>query len=298
MRATAILSAVLLMACQTAPEVELAQDYLILGTAYYEQKNWSQAERFLGRAVALDPTNRAARYNLALSLLQQSQPEAAQPHLETLLQSDPDNTLLLKALGYALFWQKRFAQAQEIYRRILTLLPEDRETLFNLGLTAAESGDTEAGLRHLEAWLDQEPTPPDSIWPILEPLYRRSGNEDGLLRVLPKLIEKNRNDLARMAELAALYERKERWQDQIDLLTRIDDVRTQQGQADPQVRWSIGEIHLLRLRQQDPAVEWFGKAIQAGFRDARRAESLLSRSEVLNPDFLRNFFVERRLLSR
>lgn len=298
MRAAALLSAVLLMACQTAPGVDLAQDYLTLGTAYYEQKNWSQAERFLSRAVALDPTNRAARYNLALSLLQQSQPEAAQPHLEALLQSDPDNTLLLKALGYALFWQKRFAQAQQIYRRILTLLPEDRETLFNLGLTAVESGDTEAALRHLEAWLEREPAPPDSIWPILEPLYRRSGNEDGLLRVLPKLIEKNRNDLPRMAELAALYERRERWQDQIDLLTRIDEVRTQQGQADPQVRWSIGEVQLLRLRQQDPAIEWFGKAIQVGFRDARRAESLLSRPEVLNPDLLRNFFVERRLLSR
>ncbi len=293
-----ILLLLAVVSCQTAPELSLAEDYLTLGTAYYDLKNWSQAERFLLRAVQLDPANKAARFNLALTLLQQSRPEEAIGHLKDLLSDDSENTVLLKTLGYAYFWSKNFTEARSVYRKVLDILVQDRDTQFNLGLIAYELGEYSEARQILDTWLSEETSPPDSIWPVLEAISRKLKDDAGLVRALAKIVEKNKGDLVRLAELESLYAKAGRWEERIAVLTQLDSQLTLQGKADPQHRWNIGETFLLQLRQQDPALEWFGKAIQAGFKDTSRAENLLARTEVLNPELIRSFFIEKKLLAR
>lgn len=288
----------LLFSCQTAPEVALAEDYLNLGYAYYELKNWNQAERFLNRAIQLNPANHAARFNLALTLLQLSKPEEAISQLEILLQDDPENTALLKTLGYAYYWKKDFEASRRTYQKALSILVQDRDTQFNLGLIAYELKEDNEAKKLLEDWMSGETSVPDSLWPILENLYRRLNDDAGLTRVLAKIIEKNKNDQSRLLELAGLYAKAGHWEERVALLIQLDSLQSLQGKPDPRQRWDIGETFLFQLRQQDPALEWFGKAIQAGFRDVQRAEVLLARTEVLNPELIRSFFIEKRLLTR
>ena len=288
----------ILTSCQTSPQVELAQDYLVLGNAYYEQKNWAEAIRFLNRSLELNPENNAARYNLALAYLQLSKTEEALTHLEKLKTTQPDNTLVLKALAYAQFWSKKYSEADETYQKIAELLPNDPEILFNRGIVAFELKRDQEAKTLLEQWLEGEKNPPNTIWPILEGLYRRLKDEDGLMRSLIQIVAQNKNDTVRALELAELYKKKGEWQKHLDLLIQVDSSLSLQNKVDNQLRWQIGETFLLQLRQQDPAVEWFSKAIQAGFRNSRRAEILLTRSEVLNPEFLRDFFIEKKILGR
>lgn len=282
--------------CQTAADASLAEDFVVLGNAYADLGRWEEATQFYRRAVEIEPTSSMARYNLARALLELDRPDEAEPLLVQLHQADPDNTVVLQALAYARFWLGRHTEALELYRRAAVLLPGDRDVLWNLALAAARAKDWETARSTLENWGMGESQLSSAYWVTLLEIYRELKDREGVKRALQHVTQAPNAGAEQHKELGDLLFEDRDWAGAIQAYIRADQGLSAQNRTDPTLRWRIGEIYLLNLSLQDQALEWFGKAIAAGFSNRQRAEALLGRSEVMNPPALREFFRERKLV--
>ncbi len=98
--------------------------------------------------------------------VQQAQPtmQVAMPNqdaaievLKARLFDDPDNDVLLSALGDAYFEQRRFDEAIPIYKRVITFYPEHFDALNDLGLAYHYTGNTQAALDALDKSIAANP---------------------------------------------------------------------------------------------------------------------------------------------
>lgn len=64
--------------------------YTLLGSAYFESKQWDEARQAQERALEIDPNNLYSRFNLALTLQAQGSPKAAEAWQDYLKRSEGD----------------------------------------------------------------------------------------------------------------------------------------------------------------------------------------------------------------
>ncbi len=127
----AVLAAVLLSGCASLKlgeqEKELADTYYNLGNAYLRLGSNQEALRAYRRALEINPDLREASYNLALGYTRMGRHDDAVTVLSGLLESDAENTLLLKRKAWNLLKSDRASEALETYRLILQIDPGDAE---------------------------------------------------------------------------------------------------------------------------------------------------------------------------
>ena len=107
------------------------------GNKYYRQQNFSKAEVEYQKALAKNPRNTQAMYNLGCALMQQQKDSAAVQQLENAGKSETSK--LRKAMVYhniGVICQKHqmFGEAIEAYKESLRNNPADNETRYNLEL--------------------------------------------------------------------------------------------------------------------------------------------------------------------
>jgi tetratricopeptide (TPR) repeat protein len=96
---------------------------------------------FLRRALTVDPSQTAARLDLALVLLRSGAYEAVERECHTLLQQSPAHPLAANLLGISLRRQKRFAEAEQVFWRAAEANPGEIAPLVNLGNMALDRGE-------------------------------------------------------------------------------------------------------------------------------------------------------------
>jgi Flp pilus assembly protein TadD len=106
--------------------------------------NTTAAEISFRRAIAIDPKMPAARLGLA-KIIMEKDPVQAGNMFAGLVADDPKDTAALVDLGVALDLQGRHEQAQEAYRKALSLNSSLSSAQQNLGLSLALSGRPEEG---------------------------------------------------------------------------------------------------------------------------------------------------------
>jgi tetratricopeptide (TPR) repeat protein len=111
-----------------------AEEYFSIGMAYFEMGKFSEAEMWLNRARAADKTMIASEYNLGRIAFETGRYEEACRYFETLLKSDPDNIMALKAAAYSRIKNGDIEIAEGLYKKVLELLPEDLDDGFNYAL--------------------------------------------------------------------------------------------------------------------------------------------------------------------
>lgn len=98
--------------------------YCAGGACFYKLKRLQAAQRWLRKALALDPVHRSSRFNLANTLLDlQQQDEAVDLYL-ALLQEEPENLRVQINCCYGLAQLNREQEALELLQRILQGEPE------------------------------------------------------------------------------------------------------------------------------------------------------------------------------
>jgi len=112
------------------------------GIIYHGKLDSFRAERAFKRAIELDPKLAAAHYNLAL-VYRGSQNDQAVTQLELAAASDPDNVVLVSALGDEYFTRKDFKRAADVFRRAIQLKPLDDTLHTRLGHALFSQGLTE-----------------------------------------------------------------------------------------------------------------------------------------------------------
>lgn len=109
----------------------------------YEKYNYDEkAVTKLSRSVELDPKNYQAQYLLALTYGKLSQYDKKLEVLQKLTKAVPDNIDYLKSYGYSLLFFSKFADAEQVYRHIIQVAPNDMETHYLLGRALAEEANT------------------------------------------------------------------------------------------------------------------------------------------------------------
>src|SRR5262249_47963327 len=116
--------------------------YFTLGNLYGRYKRWSQAAEQLRKAVDLNPNDLEAQYLLAYCYGEMFQEDKKLDILEKLVKRTPDNIRVLKSLGYVYLFFGKFTEAEELYRRVLKLAPNDLETHYLLGRALAEQANS------------------------------------------------------------------------------------------------------------------------------------------------------------
>lgn len=122
---------------------ELADNYQLLHAQALTRHDYlDAADAVLTQALTRSPNNADLRYSRALVYEKQNQLPKAEQDLRLILTREPNNPLVLNALGYMLADRtQRLAEAQEFLLQAVALSPEDPAIIDSLGWLYFRLGD-------------------------------------------------------------------------------------------------------------------------------------------------------------
>lgn len=127
-----------------------------LGRAYYENRQFREAEQFYRQALRLRPESPAIWFCLGQALLKRKAYGEAEPYLRRAHGRMPESVDILLALGSALVALDNVPEAFICCRKMLALEPENAVATYNMAYLQLRSGDFAAGFSNFEARLAVE----------------------------------------------------------------------------------------------------------------------------------------------
>jgi Tfp pilus assembly protein PilF len=150
-----------------AADPNFGPPYRLLAQLKAQQQNGAAAEALLrqalARAAAMPPVERASLELEAANLHGDS--AARQSALTTLVALDPNDPVAWSSLAESCMNRRQYQQADQAYRKLLEVEPEDVTALNQLGYAAAYAGSFDTGLdalRRYQALRPAEANPLDS----------------------------------------------------------------------------------------------------------------------------------------
>ena len=116
-----------------------------------------EAEELVARVLELAPGNAVALEHKGLAALQRGQAAAAREALERAVAADERLANAWNLLGVARFQMRDVEGALDAWERSTGLDPEQWDSLYNLGFTAARAGQRERARRALSRYVDTAP---------------------------------------------------------------------------------------------------------------------------------------------
>jgi cytochrome c-type biogenesis protein CcmH/NrfG len=99
-----------------------------LGNLYYDAGRYTDAIKWYGESVALNPRDVSVSTDLGVSYYYNNQPDLAIKQLEHSLQIDPKHTKALLNLGVVrAFGKQDLKGATEVWRRLVEIAPDSQE---------------------------------------------------------------------------------------------------------------------------------------------------------------------------
>ena len=121
-----------------------------LAMALSELGELGEASRWMASALDLTPEDGGLHENAAVLALRRQDAAAAMVHGRRATELRPSSAAAWNHLGVALFMQARPLEALEAWQRSVSLDPNQFDTLFNLGVQAAELGRPDLARRALK----------------------------------------------------------------------------------------------------------------------------------------------------
>jgi len=125
-----------------------------LGVSAIKVNQPNEAFKALNTALAINPGDFEANYNLGNLEFQRKNYDKAIVHFQKARTRDPEHAPTLRGLGHSLFKTKKYREALAFIRKAIDLAPEDKESLYTLGECYYEANQTEQALKifaHLRA---------------------------------------------------------------------------------------------------------------------------------------------------
>ncbi|UCG87954.1 MAG: tetratricopeptide repeat protein, partial [Gemmatimonadota bacterium] len=126
----------------TLTEVHIAVARVRIGIEW----DWQGAEAALRKAIEINPNHAVARAHYAAFLAWMGRPEEARAQMERALELDPVNPTLMRANGYLLCYERRYAECSEAMQAALRIAPDNRAVYSNLAWAYHETGDHDEAL--------------------------------------------------------------------------------------------------------------------------------------------------------
>jgi tetratricopeptide (TPR) repeat protein len=282
-----------LLGCAGTPSGSgAASDYYAIANAYYELGKYDKAIDSYEHALRLDPSLARGTLNLALAYARMNRIDDAVGVLKKLLDVDPENTQVLSTLAWAYHSGGRDTEALQEYEKVLALSPGDSDALYNSGILLWKLDRKDDALARLRADLDTTPDDADAMFAAGSILLSQD-DAAGASEMLSRYLEKKPSDIDALYLAAAANERLQKYSRALDAYDKIITSDAQQANA------LFGEARLLLTVVQDPqrGLDFLGRALAAGFKDAEAVKTLLDSKDLLERDKVEAALKDRGLLT-
>ncbi len=105
--------------------------------------------------------------------------------LTEILERDPDNVGALDTMGFVLYFERMYPEAEQVCRRTIEVSPDHAFAHKGLGLCLAAQGRVDEGVVELERAIELEPGWPDPYWDLAVVL-ERAGRLREAMKVLAR----------------------------------------------------------------------------------------------------------------
>ncbi|HZO87828.1 MAG TPA: tetratricopeptide repeat protein [Chthonomonadaceae bacterium] len=119
-----------------------AWPHFALGNLYGRYERWAKAADEFEAVLKLKPDDPETAYLLGQCYGELFQEDKKMDLLERAVKRDPNNPRYLKSLGNVYIFFGRFKQAEEAFRRVAQLTPDDQENRYMLGRALAEQANS------------------------------------------------------------------------------------------------------------------------------------------------------------
>lgn len=143
-----VVGSILVFVGQSYAQLYPERSKIRTGNRHYEKEEYTIAEEYFSRGLALNPDSPEARFNLAAARYKQEMFAEAVETLAPLKADSVDSNIRQKAFfneGNALFQQRKFEEALESYKNALRINPSDTSAKFNLAYTQKMLENQEGG---------------------------------------------------------------------------------------------------------------------------------------------------------
>ena len=162
-----------------------AEAHVILADLQEQQWHWTEAEAEYRRALELNSSNPAAHKGLSGWMLRQGRTDEALTWAKRGRELDP---LAVSGadIGWILFQARRYDEALQELRSVLTIEPNDAKTLWYLGYVLIATNQPEGAIPPLEKALTHSDRSPGIIGVLIR-AYAHAGRRADALKLLAEL---------------------------------------------------------------------------------------------------------------
>jgi len=247
----------------------LGISYYNLAQEYISLDQYAKAADALRVALRWNPSLKEAVYNLGLVLAREGAWEDSQGYLLQLLQEDPENTLILKALGYLAYQRGDSREAVRYYDKAFEVNPFDKDTLWNLFLLEKEDSPQQATayLKELRPFTGLEPDQLQSAMGVVERIEAYDLLEEVSLAAA-RSPEDPLDSTTVLLTLGRAYEAQEKYSEAISLYSE------NYAEGNGAFLFARGRIYLLFIAEVEAGFEDLQSAVEAGFSDREAFQAL------------------------
>src|SRR5271165_4342272 len=202
------------------PDVQALID---AGNQAAEAENYEEAAEAFESAIAADPTNARARYNLALAEQNLGDLESAVATYRRAIQLDPNLIEAYINLGYLYGKLGLDEESLEVFQQAIELNAENDELYVALGDSYRELGFLEDAIqayRQAEILNEENAQAQESLRDVRE----RVNSQAGLIARLESQLDADPSDPERYAEVIGAYLEAQRYQDALQLSLRATEL--------------------------------------------------------------------------
>ncbi|MET0503672.1 MAG: tetratricopeptide repeat protein [Candidatus Binatia bacterium] len=181
--------------------------YFHVGRFTAQRGDLAEAEKYLRRAVAINPTNDVMHSNLALLLARQGNLAEATVHFHRALEINPADPATLNNMGIALAQQGKLDDAIQYFKRALEITPNDVSGHTNLANVMLARGELDGATEHLRRAIEIDPADAENQNSLAIVLAKR-GNFAEAAQYLRRVVELRPGDAAATNNLAITLARQ------------------------------------------------------------------------------------------
>ncbi len=280
-----------LFSCATDQSRLQAVGWTDIGNAWAELGAWDKAGDAWSRAIALDPGQEVAGYNLSRALAEAGKYDEAITRSDTYLASDPDNAAVLSIKAYSLHKAGRDGEALAVYERVVQLNGEDVASVYNLAVLLESAGRTEEATARYDAILALKPE--DANASLRKGLILLAGGDPAAaIPFLQRYVDANPTSLEGRKALATVNEKAGAFANAIEILEKIVADEPQDAGS-----WfSLARLRLTVAADGPGGLEALENATLNGFKDAQLAATLLESKELVSAGEVRSILLKAGLL--
>jgi len=281
--------------CATDQSRRQAAGWTELGNAWAALGKWDEAGDAWSRAMALDPGQGVAGYNLSRALAETGKYDESIARSDEYLASDPDNAAVLSIKAYALHKAGRDDEAITAYERVVTLNGGDSVSVFNLAALLESAGRSGEAIERYRAVIAGEPSRAEASY-RLGLLLASSGDAAGAEEALPLLalyLEASPESRDGRAALALAQEKTGRYMEAMESYAALVGKDT----ADADSFFALARLRLTVAEDGPGGLAALKSAVDNGFDDTALAAALLESPALAAGDEVRAPLDEAGLLA-